>query len=227
MNLESLISSLLITAGIGILAGSIAGYIYRIPIRISANGTNRNDTIKGNASIGWGAVTFCLIPDASGWEGRVRLRKKTLIHQHLFPSPKESPPPAEIPEPEPEKDGGKFGLTELIRYLPLIPRILHELVDHLEIESIFLDLRFGAGDPVTTGTWYGYYHAIRPLITGRICSLTVVPDFDTLTLEGDASGVLLITRPFGFVLRVTSRILAAILPDILSGIRKKRRESLG
>jgi hypothetical protein len=49
-----------------------------------------------------------------------------------------------------------------------------------------------------------------------------VPDFASLTIEGEASAEFLVTRPFGLVLRVAARIIPVMLPEIRSSLRRSR-----
>lgn len=223
MSPDSLISSTLITTGILIVAGGFAVGIYQIPIRISATGTNRNGIMDGSASIGWGSFSLCLIPSDSGWQSVIRFRQVTLVRQQINrEKQREELSPDTTPLPVREEKSKRPGLSDLIRYLPLIKRVISEIMHHLEIREVDADVTFGAGDPVTTGLVYGYYHAIRPLITGKICSLNLTPDFEHYITEGEALIVLLVTRPFGLVIRITALALRTILPDIF---RNRHRNS--
>ena len=216
--MEVLISGILIAAGFLILFWSIAILLYRIPVRISFAGSRRAGSRDLHACVGWGLVDLCIIPHGSGWQGEVRIRDLSLFRKNIRDeTPDTGSPPdagneAETPSPD------------LLQYIPLLRRIIPELIHHIRIGNLTGDIIFGAGDPVITGMVYGYYHAIRPLISGSICSLAMFPDFNHLTLEGEVKAGVLIIRPFGLVIRVTAIILPVVLRDLLpsGGDARKR-----
>lgn len=216
--MEVLISGILISAGFLIILSGIAIFLYRIPIRISFAGSRREGNRDLHACVGWGLVDLCIIPRGSEWQGEVRIRDVSLFRKNIrneTPDTGSPPETGKVTEP-PSPD--------LLRYIPLISRIIPELIHYIRIGNLTGDIRFGAGDPVTTGLVYGYYHAIRPLISGRICSFDMVPDFNLLILEGEVKAGVLITRPFGLVVRVTAIILPVVIRDLLpsGGDARKR-----
>lgn len=223
MSPDSLILSALITIGILFFASAGAVCIYRIPIRISANGSIRNGGSMIDAGISWGCCSLRLSPDAAGWQGIVSIGSVTLFREPLSQtSPSEQPPDQEQTGHD-VSESDETQWLDLLRYLPLVMHVIQVFISHFRIGKLTSDIRFGAGDPVTTGIVYGYYHAIRPLITGKTCSFTVVPDFESLTIEGEASVEFLVTRPLGLVLRVAARIIPVMLPEIRSSLRRSGR----
>lgn len=220
MNPDALILSALITTGILFFAGAGAVCIYRIPIRISSNGSVRAGVSMIEAGIHWGYCSLRLSPDESGWQGTFSIGSVTFFREPLIQtSPSGQPPDQEQTTHDViERDETRW--SDLVRYLPLVMHLIQVFFRHFRIGKLSGDIRFGAGDPVTTGIVYGYYHAIRPLVTGNICSFTLVPDFESLTIEGGASAEILITRPLGLGLRVAARIIPIMLPEILPSLRR-------
>jgi len=82
-----------------------------------------------------------------------------------------------------------------------------------------MNVTFGAGDPVTTGCTYGYYHALRPLVTSDTCSITLTPVFDRIIIEGTGEVGVLITTPVGLFIRGARVILPEVIQMKRGGIR--------
>lgn len=220
MSPDTLILSALITTGILLFTGAGAVCIYRIPIRISAKGSVRSGVSMIEAGIHWGYCNLRLSPDESGWQGVFSIGSVTLLREPLSQKSQSADYPVSEHPKEEESQNDETRWADLLRFLPIVLQIIKIFISHFRIGRLSGDIRFGAGDPVTTGIVYGYYHAIRPLVTGNTCSFTLVPDFASLTIEGGASAEILITRPLGLMLRVASRIIPVMLPEILPSLRR-------
>lgn len=200
---------LLIPITLFILFSLAAVFLYRIPLRLSLSGSNTEKAAELCASIGWGPVDLQVSPSGSRWKTAVSIGSSTL-YQGEF----DHEPDAGIPSPVQEMESSP---RALIRYIPLIKRVFRVVFHHIEVGSITGDFRFGAGDPVTTGLVFGYYHAIRPMAAGFRCTVNLTPDFTNVVLEGEAKGVLLITCPFGMGVRIAAILLPVAWKDVRSG----------
>lgn len=208
--MEALISCILISAGFLIIVSCITIFLYQVPVRISFAGSLINGSRDLRACIGWGLIDLCVLPVGSGWHGEVRIGDIPLFQRNIG---NEVPDTSMPPEKETESP-----LFNFLPYIPLVRRIISELIHHIRIGNLNGDIRFGAGDPVTTGLVYGYYHAFRPLIliSAKTCSLDMVPDFNRLILEGEVKAGLLITRPFGLIIRITAIIIPVVIRDVMT-----------
>lgn len=222
MSPDTLILSFLITTGILFFTGAGAVCIYRIPIRISANGSVKTGENMITAGIRWGYCSLRLSPNESGWQGTFNIGSVTLFRESLSHTEPVDQPPDQEQTGNDVSESDETRWSDLLRYLPLVIHVIQVFFRHFRIGRLTGEIRFGAGDPVTTGIMYGYYHAIRPLITGNTCSFTLVPDFASLNIEGEASAEFLVTRPLGLVLRVAARIIPVMLPEIRSSLRRNR-----
>lgn len=204
------ITSLLIPAGLFVLIGSSVALIYQVPLRISICGSWREGIGEGYACIGWGLLDLCIRPGSTGMGVEARIWKTRLISWKA----EGKKPGTDLPS---ERSGGsKHDVRLLLRFLPVMKKVIPLMIHHLRIGKITGSARCGAGDPVTTGLIYGYYQAIIPLIADR-CSLVLIPVFDQLFFEAELGVKIQITRPFGLLVKGTALVLPVILREKKTG----------
>ena len=208
--MEALISSILITAAVLALTGAVLTSLYHIPVRIRLGAvfSSQHPSITGGA--GWGIFSGTVSWEAGGWVMRFRVGTTPLYTTRGGPGRKEPAEPGPSDEEEISPCRPPFQTI-----VPLIPRLIAIALSHLCIGRIDTDIVFGAGDPATTGMVYGWYHAVRPLITRNGSSILVEPDFTRQLLEGEAEGVMLITRPAGLAIRSARIFLPLLIPGII------------
>ncbi|MFH0967227.1 MAG: DUF2953 domain-containing protein [Methanobacteriota archaeon] len=191
-----LISSLLIPAGCIVLIWGVLWLMYQIPLRIELSFYNNQTSCGFFLQIGWGPLSIRIRKAQAGWQIEGIIYNKSLISRPMKQGTTKTEPAEETPEP-----GNKPPVKDLIRYIPVIRRLLSELIRHISIDTISASIIFGTGDPVTTGCTYGYYHAFRPWITSDTCSITLTPDFNRIIVEGTVEAGVLITTPVGLLIR--------------------------
>ncbi|HWQ66959.1 MAG TPA: DUF2953 domain-containing protein [Methanospirillum sp.] len=213
--METLISSLLILSCLIFVSGT-AVFIYLIPLRLSVELAREEGKADFRAGIGWGLIRVWIIPSSTGWEMEVRIGEHPLIRRPVNEKETEGEPATSIPSPS------KPCNQDIYRYIPVIRRLIPELYHHTVIEKITGTMRFGAGDPVTTGMVYGYYQAVLPFISGSFCSVNLIPVFDRGLLDGRIHAGIRIICPLGLVIRTVGIILPVVIPDsFLSVIWRK------
>lgn len=200
------ISSLMIPAGCVILIWSALWLLYQIPIRLNLSFSKDQNSFDFFLDIGWGPLRIRFLRGSTGWQVEGLLRDATLISRPVQPDKYETEPVKEITD-----SGEKVGLRDLIRFIPGIRRLLSELIRHITLDKISADVTFGAGDPATTGVTFGYFQALRPMMTTERCSIVLTPVFDKMILEGTLTAGILITCPLGILIR-GGRV---ILPELI------------
>ena len=201
-----LISTLLILVGCIILIWGFLWLVYRIPLSIHLWFSKNNTILDFSLNINWGPVNTRILRKNAGWHFEGRICKKSVISRPISQITHE-------PEPAPETGEAdkKPPIRNLIRFIPAASNLISELTHHITMDTFSADITFGAGDPVTTGCTYGYYHALRPLMTSKNCSITLTPDFDQLIFEGTLEGGILITTPASLIIRGTRLILPEVI----------------
>lgn len=205
-----LIFSFFLTVALLFFFGGVSLLIYFTPVVITFSGVWREDTKSGSACIRWGPGTFCISPGHNGLQAVFKIRKTELYQMPLQRQPDDGEVQAEIKtsseEKKPEQD-----LRRMISFISLIEKIIPLILAHIKIERITGTVRFGTGDPVSTGLVYGYYQALAPVCM-FFSSAVFIPVFDQLTFEADLAGGFRITYPAGLIIRSLRRILPDILP---------------
>jgi hypothetical protein len=125
----------------------------------------------------------------------VRLRIRWLLgvfQKRLVPGAQPKPVKPEKPEtPKAER-----GPTRWPRYLlaairtegliPLVLKLVPQLLGNLRIRDLALDLRVGLDDPALTGEFYGSLCTVLvPMRALPGSCVSVVPDFDGMVLDGE------------------------------------------
>ena len=198
-----LISSLLIPAGCVILIWGFLWLIYRIPLRMDLFFSKDQKCTCFFLGIGWGLLSIRIFRADTGWhiEG-------IICHTSLISRPMKRGETIQEPVTKGRK---KLKAGDIFRFIPVIRRLLPELVRHITLDTISAYVVFGAGDPVTTGYVYGYYHALRPFISSKNCIITLTPDFNQIILEGTAEAVILITTPVNLLIKGARFILPEVI----------------
>ncbi|HWQ64538.1 MAG TPA: hypothetical protein VN429_08990 [Methanospirillum sp.] len=210
-----LIFSFFLTATLLFFFGGVSLLIYCTPVIITFSGVWRENTKAGSACIRWGPGTICINPGYNGLQAVFKIKRTELYQVPLQRPSGGDEVQAEIPTSSEEKESEQ-DLRRMIPFISLIKKIIPLIFAHIRIERITGSVRFGAGDPVSTGLVYGYYQALAPVCM-FFCSAVLIPVFDQLTFEADLTGGFRIVYPVGLIVRSLRRLLPDILPFLTSG----------
>ncbi|MBN1194052.1 MAG: DUF2953 domain-containing protein [Methanomicrobiaceae archaeon] len=199
--------ALVVLVAIVCVAVIVALYVLRIEIRGSLK---RCGTTTVTGSVRWGALAAEYRTEEAGIF-RVLIFNHP-VYRRLGTGEKEE---EAAPPEEKQPPGEKKGLPSPDEALFLL-RILKEpataLLRSLSVRDLFCDVRFGTGEACTTGLVYGYFWAIKgilsPLGQVRLC---MDPDFSRPVCEGRLSVAIGIERPL-LVLVATGKLLA--VPEV-------------
>ncbi|MDD1727858.1 MAG: DUF2953 domain-containing protein [Methanospirillum sp.] len=205
-----LIPYLFLTTGFSLFFILTAVLIYRIPLIITFSGTMQGGIRTGEACIRWGPGNICIRPEDSGLQVVVRIQR-TQIFTYILPEnkPGEIPDSGESAHHEPTSPGSHP--QSLFRFVPVLKSLIPLLLSHIRIERITGTVRLGTGDPVSTGLVYGYYHALTP-VSMHVCSVTLIPVFDQLIIEGTLTCGFRVQYPAGLVIRSVRSVLPDLFP---------------
>lgn len=153
--------------------------------------------------ISWGLLGFRIGSSPDGWQVDGEIGSATLVSR---PVGQISTP--SIPETE---EWAMPETSDVLRLAKTGAWFLPYVLRHLSLDAISGDLTIGLGDPAWTGSVYGYYHAIRPLVSSERCSVDITPDFTRMTLEGSLQGGIMITTPLDLVIRGVRTFLPGII----------------
>ncbi|PWR72267.1 hypothetical protein [Methanospirillum lacunae] len=190
--------------------GGVTLLIYCTPVIITFTGVWRVDTKAGSACIRWGPLAICISPESKGIQVIFKIRRTELyqipLHRPSGGDAVQEEVPTSSEEKKPEQD-----LRRMIPFISLIKKIIPLILTHIRIERITGSVKFGSGDPVSTGLVYGYYQALAP-VCRFFCSAILIPVFDQLTFEADLTGGLRIEYPAGLIIKSLQRLFPEILP---------------
>ncbi|GEM_PF-2394064 len=96
-----------------------------------------------------------------------------------------------------------------VNIAPNLWNFIKFFINSAKVQSLKANIRYGTGDPALTGSFFGLFSAIRPLLhlhDGVI--LIFSPDFEDRVLEGDIQMALFLERPL--------LVLLQLLPIIFS-----------
>jgi hypothetical protein len=206
----NLISSLLLTIILFILFGGGAFLIYQIPLIFTFSGTWGEHTVAGYANIRWGLGNVRIIPTNGKTQLEILILKKRMISWSL-PDRRSYGIPVQNDFEQAGQTKAESDTQKLLTFLPYIKKLILLFFSHIRMEPVTGTIKFGAGDPVTTGMVYGYYQAASLLCMG-VCSAVMIPVFDRLILEGDLRGGVRIMHPAGFLIRSIRIILPEFFP---------------
>jgi len=207
-----LIGSLLLTTILFILFGGGAFLIYQIPLIFTFSGTWKEHTVAGYVNIRWGPGDVRIIPTNGKTQLEIFILKKRVIFWSL-PDRRSYGIPVQNESEQAGQTKAGWDIQKLLTFLPYIKKLILLFFSHIRMEPVTGTIRFGAGDPVTTGMVYGYYQAVSPLCMG-VCSVVMIPVFDRLILEGDLMGGVRIIYPSGFLIRSIRTILPEFFPTL-------------
>lgn len=205
-----LIISFFLTVILLFFFGGVTFLIYCTPLIITFTGVWRDDTKAGSVCIRWGPLSICISPESEGMQVIFKVRRTELYQIPLHrPSggdavQEEVPPSFEENEPE-------YSIQRMIPFISLFKNLIPLIFAHIRIERITGSVRFGTGDPVSTGLVYGYYQALVP-VRMIFCSAILIPVFDQLTFEADLTGGFRIEYPSGLIIKSLQRLFPDILP---------------
>jgi hypothetical protein len=205
-----LIFSFFLTATILFFFGGISLLIYCTPVIITFSGVWRENTKTGSACIRWGPGSICINPGSNGIHAVFKIRKTELYQVPLQRQTRGGEVQTEIPLSSEDKKSEQ-SLQRIIPFISLMKSLIPLIFAHIRIERITGLVRFGAGDPVSTGLVYGYYQALTPVCMS-FCSAILIPVFDQLTFEADLTGGFRIVYPAGLIIRSFQRLFPDILP---------------
>lgn len=198
----AIISIMLIYAGCAGIIWAI-WRLYLLPLRFTLFFSKKELLITFFFRVSWGLLGLKIRSSPEGWKVHGEIGHVIVISR---PVGQISTPI--VPESEewsmPNRDNVLSLMMTGVRFLPY-------LLHHLALDVFRADLTVGLGDPAWTGSAYGYYHAIRPLISSEECSVDITPDFSRMTLEGIIQGGMLINTPLDLVIRG----IRAFLPDMI------------
>ena len=204
--MEGLISTLLIAALSLITGTGIFWFFYRIPLFFHIIFRKTCEKTEIMLVIRWGLIGLRIVPLWEEWMIEVMIGEAGIISKRL---------PYSGTDQEEKHDTDDTGSDEshnrdLIRFIPVGISFLSDCISHKRVDTVRGEIRYGTGDPVITGWMYGYYHAIRPMISGW-CQVTFIPDFTTIRLEGRAEGGIWIETPVQLLIRLVRDILSVVI----------------
>jgi hypothetical protein len=208
--MPDLFFSFFLTIALLFFFGGVSLLIYCIPVIITFSGVWREDTKTGSACIRWGPGTICISPGYNGLQAVFKIRKTELYQMPLQRPSGYEKVQAEISTSSEEKKSEQ-DYRRMIPFISLMKKLIPLIFAHIRIERITGSVRFGAGDPVSTGLMYGYYQALAPVCM-FFCTAVLIPVFDQLTFEADLTGGFRIVYPAGLIIRSLRRLLPDILP---------------
>ncbi len=176
------------------------------PLSLAASLEKKGTVLSATGRLGWGWMGVAITWEQG--EGFLSLQagNRSILRR---------PFPGGDREPE-EKVSSKESRT---RWNPGVlvselPWLLGHLVRHMHLRHVTCDLRLGCRSAPITGMIYGYFQAVRGILTPISCvSLSMTPDFDRPVLDGTAELVLEIRYPLLLGVRV--------LPAVLPGMRRR------
>lgn len=85
----------------------------------------------------------------------------------------------------------------IVHISPKVRNFLELFLNSLRIKCIETDIRFGTGDPASTGCIFGIFSSVRPLLVlHRNVNFIFSPDLEEMVLEGEIKVILFVECPF-------------------------------
>jgi|GEM_PF-6329870 len=178
-----------------------AVFIYRISFFLEISFTN-NDTLQGYVAVGWGAVSVRITRTKGAWQNALCIHSSVLYQWENAGSTDETKGDNQVSD--------LLKTTESVQLLRFIPGWILRIISHIRLENATGNIRFGTGDPVATGLFYGAYRAIVSLFPDN-CSFELFPVFERAECTGEVMIRVLMVRPLGLVVVIGFQALSLIL----------------
>lgn len=170
--------------------------LYFIPIEITGT-LGFYEAIVATILTKWGAVSFQFVQAETG-------EIIFLLFNHVVYKSAITPEKKEEKEEKEEKtgEGGKKPSTtpiqpqKILNAWPFLKKVLLTIYNSFVLRSVSCDVRLGFGNPATTGLIYGYFWALKAILSPvDKVRLSMVPSFEREIIEGNTAFSLLIRRP--------------------------------
>ena len=179
---------------IGILILTTVVYALIVPLIISFSAERDEKNLLFTSTFSWGLTSICLSQELD------RRVISFLIFNHFIYRKIERTPFRRPRKPLSSKlwetQRIKITLFNLFKILPYFNIFLGKLIKAVRIRSIACDAKIGFPSASTTGIVFGYFLAIKSILTPfRQISLKVIPFFDRTIFEGRFSLQIEIRHP--------------------------------
>jgi len=175
--------------------------VYRIPIFLVISFTNTT-TLQGFIAVGWGIVSIRISRTTGNWQNALCIRSSPLYRWENTGSPGET-----------KEDNRLFNLLDMagsVELLQHIPGWILRIIRHIRLGNATGHIRFGTGDPVATGLFYGVYRAVIPLFPNN-CSFELSPVFERAECTGEVRVRVLIVTPLDLLVVIGFQALSIFL----------------
>lgn len=178
-----------------------AVFVYRIPLFLTVSFTN-NTSLQGFIAVGWGIMSVRITRTTGNWQNALCIHSSILYRWENTGSPDET-----------KEDNRLSDLLQMVgsvQWLRHIPGWILRIIRHIRFGNATGNIRFGTGDPVATGLFYGAYRAVIPLFPNN-CSFEMFPVFERAECTGDIRVQVLIVRPLDLVVVIGFQALSIFL----------------
>jgi hypothetical protein len=187
--------------------------LYFIPIEITGT-FGYYETMVATILTKWGAISFQFLQAETG-EIRFLLFNHVVYKSAITPEKKEE---KEEKKGEEEEKPSKIPVQpqKILNAWPFLKKVLLTIYKSFVLRSVSCDVRLGFGNPATTGLMYGYFWALKGILSPvDKVRLSMVPSFDREIIEGKTALNLLIRRPliilYSFAWAITKKPVRELL----------------
>jgi hypothetical protein len=188
-----------------------------IPLRISLAFHSSEEQTRGIFLVSWSIFGLEVLVPGKDLQFSMLVGGTRLITRPLstFTGPEKEhtggPGPGQVP---------CIMISLLTLLEPALNTVL-DLVRHTRLDYIRGTARIGLDDPSATGTVYGLYRAVLPLLPGDRVSLTVVPEFCHEVCEIDITTRFRVTYPILIIVNAVKLVKHPAARKIMKTMRAK------
>lgn len=219
--MDALLVLAYLIAGLLLLILVAVTLLYAVPVRSALQISVAKKEFSSRLVISWLFLGVGIRNDSNGTRAELLAGHHVLFT--ILPGP--APAPETVPE---KKDGG----TVIHPDPGLIFRLMRRLVPPLEsIRSVIWNesrfdsmkgrLTLGLGDPVLTGTCYGYYWAGRFILETMRIQIDIEPVFDREVFEGNVEIRMSLRHPLILLLAAVRLVLHPAVREIAAEFRQE------